>query len=59
VAWRFPAPVRPGDTITARAEVTAVRADKPITELATTIRRQDNVVVVDGTAVCFTVPVRP
>ena len=58
VSWRFPAAVRPGDTITARAEVTAVRADKPITELATTIRRQDGVLVVDGHAVCFTVPLQ-
>jgi acyl dehydratase len=58
VAWRFPAPVRPGDTITARAEVTAVRTDKPITELATTIRRQDGVLVVDGRVVCYTVPVQ-
>jgi acyl dehydratase len=58
VSWRFPAPVRPGDTITARAEVTAVRSDRPITELVTTIRRQDGVLVLDGRAVCFTVQLR-
>ncbi len=56
VAWDFPAPVRPGDTITGRVEVTDVRADKPITHLRTTVTRQDGVVAVEGTAVCYTVP---
>ena len=37
VDWRFTAPVRPGDTITGRVEVTEVRADKPITTLATRV----------------------
>jgi acyl dehydratase len=36
VSWNFRAPVRPGDTITGRVEVTDVRADKPITTPATT-----------------------
>ena len=36
VDWTFAAPVRPGDVITARAVVTAVRADKPVT-LRTTV----------------------
>ena len=31
VAWRFLAPVRPSDVITARAVVTSVRSDKPVT----------------------------
>lgn len=57
VSWDFRAPVRPGDTITARVEVTAVRDDKPITHLATTVTRQDGVVAVEGTAVCYTVPI--
>ncbi len=56
VAWDFPAPVRPGDTITGRVEVTDVRDDRPITHLHTIVTRQDDVVVVDGTAVCYTVP---
>lgn len=56
VAWDFSAPVRPGDTITGRVEVTDVRDDKPITHLRTTVTRQDDVVVVDGSAVCYTVP---
>jgi acyl dehydratase len=54
VSWNFRAPVRPGDTITGRVEVTDVRADKPITTLATTVTRGDGTVVLDGTAVCWT-----
>ena len=58
VSWAFKAPVRPGDVITARAEVTSVRTDKPITTLHTTVARDDGVVAVHGTAVCYTVAVR-
>jgi acyl dehydratase len=54
VDWRFTAPVRPGDTITGAVEVTEVRADKPITKLKTSVRRQDGVVVLEGSAVCYT-----
>ncbi|MFD6061737.1 MaoC family dehydratase [Rhodococcus wratislaviensis] len=54
VNWSFKAPVRPGDTITGRVEVTAARGDKPITELKTTVTRDDGTVVLDGTAVCYT-----
>ena len=57
VNWRFHAPVHPGDTITGSVEVTSVRDDKPITELETTVTRQDGVDVVTGTAVCYTTPV--
>ncbi len=49
----FHAPVRPGDRITAEVEVLAVRTDKPIAELRATIKRQDGVVVVSGTAVTY------
>lgn len=52
--WRFLAPVRPGDTITGEVEVTAVREDKPVTTLATRVVRDDGVVAIDGTAVCWT-----
>jgi acyl dehydratase len=52
--WKFNAPVRPGDTITGAVEVLEVRPDKPITKLATSVRRQDGVVVLEGTAVCYT-----
>ena len=57
VAWRFLAPVRPGDEITAEVTVTAARADKPVTTLATRITNQDEVVVLDGTAVVWRDPV--
>ena len=50
----FKAPVRPGDTITGVVEVTDVRLDKPITQLDVSVRRHDDVVALDGTAVCFT-----
>lgn len=56
VNWNFVAPVRPGDTITGRVEVTEVRKDKPISKLLTTVTRDDSVVVLDGTAVCYTMP---
>lgn len=58
VSWDFLAPVRPGDTITGIVEVKSVRKDKPITELATRVIRQDDVVVVAGTARCFTTALR-
>jgi len=54
VNWTFKAPVRPGDTITGRVEVTEARDDKPITKLNTTVTRGDGTVVLEGTAVCYT-----
>ena len=57
VDWRFTAPVRPGDVITAEARVVETRSDKPVTTLATTITNQDGVVVLDGTAVVWQDPV--
>jgi acyl dehydratase len=59
VDWKFNAPVRPGDTITGAVEVLEVRPDKPITKLATSVRRQDGVVVLEGTAVCYTMDIAP
>jgi acyl dehydratase len=56
VNWRFLAPVRPGDEITAEAVVTAVRDDKPVTTLRTRVTNQDDVVVLDGTAVVWRDP---
>jgi acyl dehydratase len=56
VDWSFRAPVRPGDEITAEVEVTAVRDDKPVTNLATMITNQDGVVVLEGTAVVWRDP---
>jgi len=56
VNWAFRAPVKPGDTITGEVEVTKVREDKPITELNTRVLLDDGSVVLDGTAVCYTMP---
>jgi len=56
VTWDFVAPVRPGDTITGDVEVADVRHDKPITTLATRVVRDDGVVALQGTAVCYTMP---
>jgi acyl dehydratase len=58
VDWSFRAPVRPGDTITGTVEVTSVREDKPITELRTSVSRDDGTVVLEGDAVCYTMPIR-
>jgi acyl dehydratase len=55
-SWRFLAPVRPGDVITAEATVTGARADKPVTTLATRITNQNGEVVLDGTAVVWRDP---
>jgi len=57
VNWNFKAPVRPGDTITGEVEVTKVREDKPITEMLTRVMLADGSVVLEGTAVCYTMPI--
>ena len=54
VSWRFLAPVRPSDEITAEVEVLEAREDKPITKLRTTITNGDGVTVLDGHAVVWT-----
>ncbi len=54
VTWDFKAPVRPGDLITGRVEVTAARDDKPIATLKTSVVRGDGTVVLEGTAVTYT-----
>jgi len=56
VNWTFKGPVRPGDTITGEVKVTKVREDKPITELETRVFLADGTTVLDGTAVCYTMP---
>jgi acyl dehydratase len=55
VDWSFRAPVSPGQTITGAVEVVEVRHDKPITRLRTTVTRDDGVVALEGTALCYTV----
>jgi acyl dehydratase len=59
VDWSFKAPVRPGDDITAEVEVLEAREDKPITKLRTTVTDQHGTVVLDGTALVWTDPLRP
>ena len=54
--WSFRAPVRPGDTITGSVEVLEVREDKPITKLATRVMRDDGTLVLEGSALCYTMP---
>jgi len=56
VDWSFRAPVKPGDEITAEAELIEARADKPIYTLRTTITNQDGVVVLEGTALVYQEP---
>ena len=56
VNWSFRAPVRPGDTITGEVHITRVRTDKPITEMETRVTRDDGTLVLEGTAVCYTMP---
>ncbi|MGI9610892.1 MAG: MaoC family dehydratase [Acidimicrobiia bacterium] len=56
VDWNFRAPVSPGDHITATAEVLEARTDKPLYKLSTTITNQEDVVVLDGTALVWQEP---
>ncbi len=48
---RFVAPVFPGDTVTARVEVTKVREDKPIVTLETVCTNQSGERLIEGEAV--------
>ncbi len=58
VNWEFKAPVRPGDTLTGEVTINKVREDKPITELETRVVLADGTVVLEGTAVCYTFPIK-
>lgn len=59
VTWSFVRAVGVGELLTARAEVQAVRDDKPICTLATTILNEAGEPVLTGTAVTYTVPLAP
>lgn len=52
--WKFTAPVYIGDTITATAEVLSVHASKPVTQLAIKVVTQEDIVVLEGEAWCYT-----
>lgn len=56
VNWDFRAPTRPGDVITASAEIISVHASKPICTMRTTITNQHGDTVVEGTAVVYREP---
>jgi acyl dehydratase len=55
VEWKFVKAVYVGDVISGRVEVTAVRDDKPICTLVTSVRNQHGVVCLSGTATTYTV----
>lgn len=57
--WQFTAPVFIGDTITAEVEVIGVHANKPVCQLAVTVRRQDGETVLKGEAWCYTFQPEP
>ena len=52
-------PSVPGDTITGEVHITRVRTDKPITEMETRVTRDDGTLVLEGTAVCYTMAIPP
>lgn len=58
VEWRFVKAVAVGETIVGRVGITAVRDDKPIRELETTVRNAAGDLCLTGTAVTYTVPLR-
>lgn len=49
----FRAPVYLDDTVTARVAITAVRPDKPIVTYRTECHNQDDVLIVEGEAICL------
>jgi acyl dehydratase len=55
VEWKFVKAVYVGDSITGRLEVASVRDDKPICTITTSVRNQDGVVCLSGTATTYTV----
>jgi acyl dehydratase len=52
--WKFTAPVFIDDTITAEAEVMSVHETKPVTQLKIRVTRQDDEIVLEGEAWCYT-----
>ena len=58
VNWSFKAPVKPGDTISGEVKITKVRSDKPLSEMETKVSIADGTVVLEGTAVCYTMALK-
>ena len=59
VEWRFSKAVAVGEKITARVEITAVRDDKPICTIATSVANAAGEVCLSGTATTYTVLLGP
>jgi acyl dehydratase len=59
VEWRFLKAVGVDEEIIGRVEITAVRDDKPICTLQTSVRNGRGELCLSGTAVTYTVPLRP
>jgi acyl dehydratase len=58
VEWRFVKAVAVGEKIVGRICITAVRDDKPICNLETTVRNARGDLCLTGTAVTYTVPLK-
>lgn len=58
VEWRFVKAVAVGETIVGRVQIVAVREDKPICNLETTVRNGNGDLCLVGTAVTYTVPLK-
>ena len=58
VEWRFVKAVAVGEKIVGRVKITAVRDDKPICNLETTVRNAGGDLCLTGTAVTYTVPLK-
>jgi acyl dehydratase len=58
VEWRFSKAVGIGEEITGRVEIVSVREDKPICQIATTVRNGRGDICVAGTAMTYTVPLQ-
>jgi Acyl dehydratase len=54
VEWKFVKAVYVSDTITGRVEITGVRDDKPICTIATSVKNQDGVICLSGSATTYT-----
>ena len=52
--WKFTAPVFIGDTITAEGEIMSKHETKPVTQLRIRVTRQNDEIVLDGEAWCYT-----
>ncbi|MFL5286457.1 MAG: MaoC family dehydratase [Rhodopila sp.] len=59
VEWKFVKAVSVGEEIVGRIEIAEVRDDKPICKLRTEVRNARGEICLSGSAVTYTVPLRP